>query len=235
MYKKVLYSITVILILLSIYVIANSSIQIKEMVELIAVCVYLLIFLYYSKVRDKMIFYAFILFMVTDILGLFYSENIVSKIIPIIRVLAYLIFARRIMNKFELLKGNKYILFFFFIVITLNVLLLYNIILGNSTPLIDNTDQLLFFFFGILLIAMSSMSVNYNFRYNSKRSLYFLYFIFAFIIADVAWFIASFIEQTFSSYLDTVAYIIALMFMVRYAVETEEKDDVLLESDNEFK
>jgi len=87
----------------------------------------------------------------------------------------------------------------------------------------------MFFCVGILIIILCTSALIYNFRYNSKRSLLFVFITFSFALSDASWFIAYFINTGSAFYFDIAFYLISLGSLIIYALETDTNDDILIE------
>ncbi len=82
--------------------------------------------------------------------------------------------------------------------------------------------------YGAVIILLTALAANYNFRYISKRSTYFFYLVFAFVISDISRFLAYYLNYDLIFYADRVLYVIGLLCTTWYVLYTFEEEDILL-------
>jgi len=231
-FKKTITILSLVLLCINLFIIYQYSLEEKRVVRLFSISCYFMIFWAYKGFRNKHILYVFILLILADIFNLCYEYDIFNKLISAIKISAYLILVKSILKKLKLFKKRKPIWFIFIgVFVSLNLLLLYQVVWETSNKMNDNLQLLLFMIYGIVLIAASMISAYYDFIYHTKRSLYFFYFTFTLVFSDVSWFIAYFLELPFFYYIETILYLISIYFILKYAVETSQSEDILLFED----
>ncbi len=228
-FKKTITILTLLLILVNLFVISGYSLQERRLMRLFSVCSYFIVLWIYKGFKDKTILYIFILLLFADIFNLYYEYDLMNKLVSVAKITAYFLIAKSVFTKLRLFKNTKpLIILFFSIIVSLNLVLVYQVVWETSDKMNDNLEVVLFLLYGIVIIGMGLISIHYNFRYHTKRSMYFLYFVFALILSDISWFIAYFLEIRILFYADILFYLAALYATVKYAIETSKKDDVLL-------
>ncbi|MBQ4820169.1 hypothetical protein [Aquimarina sp. MMG016] len=231
-FTKIITILAIVLALLNIVVISGYTVHERRLSRLFSIGCYFVLLLLFKGYKDKTITYVFFLLLLADIFNLYYEHHILGKLISVVKISAYFLLAKSIFSKLKLLRNTKPILLFFGgIVVALNLVFAFQIVWNTSDEMNDILDLILFLIYGIVIIGTIMISIHYNFRYHTRRSMYFVYFIFGLILSDISWFIAYFLKLFFSFYADILFYLIALYCMVRYAVETSKNDDVLLFDD----
>ncbi|GAA4275012.1 hypothetical protein GCM10022258_43080 [Aquimarina gracilis] len=167
-----------------------------------------------------------------DVFNLNYEHITLGKLISIVKIGAYILLIKSVFTKLTLFKNIKPIFHFFIgVIVVLNLGFAIQTIWNTSDKMNDTLDLILFLVYGITIIGVIIAAIQYNFRYHTKRSMYFAYFVFGLVLSDISWFIAYFLELFLAFYADISFYIIGLYCIVRYAVETSKNDDVLLFED----
>lgn len=204
----------------------------QRLSRLFSICSYFVVFLLFKGYRDKNITFIFILLILADVFNLNYEHIILGKLISITKISAYFLLIKSVFTKLILFKNVKPILYVFIgIIIALNLGLAIQTVWNTSDKMNDTLDLVLFLVYGVTIISVVIIAMQYNFRYHTKRSMYFVYFVFGLILSDISWFIAYFLDLILAFYADILFYIIGLYCIVRYAVETTKDDDVLLFED----
>lgn len=195
----------------------------------------LIIFILFKGYKTKNIVLVFLLLLITDFLAFFYDFNVaVSMAITIPKASVYFVLLRDIIKKLKVNSFKKPISFFFMFIIILNISLVYRIVLDPSNNFTNSYSQILIFCVGMVIILLCTSAIIYNFRFNSKRSLLFVFVVFALALSDASWFVGYYMSTKAAFYFDILFYLISLNSMILYALETDTSDDFLPESISDF-
>ena len=100
--------------------------------------------------------------------------------------------------------------------IAANTYTLYSIMDMLSYEFNDALEVGLFYFFGAVMMVMAVVAIGYNNKFNSNRSLLYIYLVFAFIFADVAALLAYYFGVPEFYYLDRLLVITGVLLLVNY-------------------
>lgn len=228
MLKKILIILSIVLILINVYLIYNYGFFERRLIRLISTCCYFLVFILFKSINNKNIFFAFIFLICVDILGLYYEKGLVSIIGPAIKLIAYAFIIKEIIKKVKIKGLKKPITLLLGLVVLLNLFLVYQTVSTTFFEIKNYAESTLYLVYGSVNILMCILTINYNFRYPSKKSIYYTYFVFALIISDASWFIAYYINASGAFYFDILFYLLAFCFMIFYA-ESKSIEDVVLD------
>jgi len=161
-----------------------------------------------------------------DIIGMDYETNdLNTKIVPIVKLVAYFLLIKSIYKKLNVSKTKKVITISFSIVILLNIFMFYNILWSDILKINDSIERGIFLFYAIVVLGTCIGAANYNFRYETERSQYFFYIIYALVLSDVAWFIGYYLDFKIAFYLDFIFYILGFYYLMKYNFETNNLKD----------
>jgi len=228
--RKLLVLLSVILLIINLLLISKYGDFERRLVRITTTTAFFILFLLFGGYKKTKFIILFLLLICVDFLAIFYEANtLISKIITIPKVLAYLVILSDVLKKLKIKNAKKSISLFFIIIIALNISLLYKILIVSSNNIAAYINRLLFFGIGVIIIALCTSALIYNFRYNSKRSLLFVFITFAFALSDASWFIAYFINAEQAFYFDIAFYLISLNSIIIYTLETSNNEDVFIE------
>lgn len=217
--------------IVSIYVISNYSLNTIRISRVLTAGFYLLLFLGIKKSNDRLIVLFFITLIIADVFNVFYEDPICRKLTSIFKLFGYLLLINKMISKVRFMKSNLIIKIVFTGVIGLNILAFCYLITSVSNKTNDTLELILLLVYGITLIALCSVAVNYHFRYNTWRSMYFIFFSFALLFTDVLAFLGYFLDYNFLFYGTRFFYVLALSLITMFALFTKEEKDILIEND----
>jgi len=226
--RRTLIALTIILLIINVLIINNFATYERRIARLVSILIFFAFFLFYKGYSDRTILYVFILLILTDVFGTNYENTITAKLVPLIKICAYFLLIKRIFSRIKIKKVRKPVMLAFGLILILNFALVYEIVINNNINTNDNFELVLLFLYGVIIVGMCTAALNYNFSNNTNRSLYFLYFIFALVLSDTTWYIAYYMSFKIAFQIDILFYLIAMLFMVRYAlVQDQEKTQLL--------
>jgi len=156
---------------------------------------------------------------------LFYENIALNKLTSLLTVIGYITLISYVIKKVQIKNLNKVIISFFVLLILFNAYKLHNIINTVKYVVLDYMQETLLYMYGIALIVMCTLSVNYNFKENTKRSMYFMNAMFCFTLSDLFAFIGYYHKIYHVYYADRFFYILSLYFIVRHTYQLSQKED----------
>ncbi len=225
--KKTLLIISIILFLINAYVTLSYTLIESRMMKLISAVIYFILFLFYKGFKNKSILLAISCFLVSDIFLIYYEKLSSNKLTSLIIIIGYIILIGHVFKRVQLKKINKYLLAFFAILILLNSYALYEVLKSLEYRFYDSLQQIIFYTHGIVIIALCAVAANYNFVYNTNKSMYFMYFSFAFAFSNLTAFLAYYYDTSIFFVLSRFLYVFAFFFVVNYVTVAHEKDEVI--------
>jgi hypothetical protein len=163
-------------------------------------------------------------FLISDVFLLFYEELSSNKLTSLLIIGGYIVLIGHVFKRVRLKKINKYLIVFFTFLILLNVYALYEVLKSLEYRFYDSLQQIIFYTHGIVIIALCAVSANYNFVYNTKKSMYFMYFSFGFAFSNLTAFLAYYYDVSTFYLISRFLYIFAFYFIVNYVVLDHQKE-----------
>jgi len=181
------------------------------------------LFKYFSKYRLLIIF---LLFAICDGLLVYYEIPILKKLIYLVRILAYLNLVIFIIPSLSKLKLNLFTIIISVFIISIDLYLLH-----DMAKILPGNDQnpiflMLFYLLGISSLVIVATSLSYLNRYANKKALFLVIASFCFILSDIFFYNAYYLEFAEFYYLDRFANIggsVALLLFSKYLIEKPEK------------
>ena len=169
--------------------------------------------------------FAFLCFIISDVFMLFYENIVLNKLTSLVTVIGYVTLISYRIKKVQVKNLNKYIISFFVALILFNAYKLYDIIHTIKYVLLDHVQEMLLYMYGASLITMCALSVNHNFKENTKRSMYFMLTTFSLTLSDLCAFTGYYHKIYSVYYADRAFYILSLYFIVRHTYQLSQKED----------
>jgi len=197
-------------------VIFFGSIEHSRLARMLTILFVTIFFYLENKVNNIWILAVLVLFCIRDIFFQFYEQSWGYKGYLIFAILAYatLLFER--LPKIRDLKITPGFMVITTALIAANTYTLYSIMDMLSYEFNDALEVGLFYFFGAVMMVMAVVAIGYNNKFNSNRSLLYIYLVFAFIFADVAALLAYYFGVPEFYYLDRLLVITGVLLLVNY-------------------
>lgn len=229
MSKNVSIVVTVILIIVNIYITTFFSIDERRIARLASISIYVTLFLIFKGFnRSKITFVTLLMFLISDVLGLYFEYPIMAKLVYFVRIMSYMLLFFTIFRKVKFEKVKPYVLIIISTVILLNLYLLFTLV-ESASKLTNNTSEYsIILLYGIIVVCTMFTATNYNLRYNTWRSTYFFYAVLAFILSDLSWFCAYFLNYSVLFNADIVFFCLGLFCLLNFAINTKGSEDILL-------
>jgi len=223
---------TILILVANSYILSGHSLNAVRVARVGTALAYFTLFLSFDKFRDKFVLLFFLTLIFADVFNVFYENPICRKLTSLFKLAGYLLLINKIIGKVKLIKSNTILKVVFIAVLSLNIITVVYIINSVSGKTNDVLELVLLLIYGLVLITLCSVAANYNFRYNNKRSKYFLYLSFGLVFTDISAFAGYFLEYSYFFYGTRLFYMGALLFVVYYAIYSKEEDDILIEDES---
>ncbi|MEE2771797.1 MAG: hypothetical protein VX712_06230 [Bacteroidota bacterium] len=177
------------------------------------------VFRYFSNPH---LFAIFFLFLVCDYMLINYENDSYKLLTFVTRLFAYVLIILLIWPSLRKLKVNLFTGTVAGFALLLNIYLIS--LMGKSTPENARADYFypIFYAFGISLLALVAVAISYHNRYGTPASFYLVVSSFGLILSDVFFYIAFYLGFDVFYYLDRVANILAISFLVAFAGARKE-------------
>ncbi|MGB6267464.1 MAG: hypothetical protein WBF67_00510 [Olleya sp.] len=204
----------------------------SRIVRVVSICLYLVLYLFNAQ-KVKKVILLFLLLCLSDYFDVYYNIPEYVKAYTVTKIFAYVVLFWLIKNKIKLFGKDIKINFLFGLIVVLNLVIGYGAVYNYSSGIVDNIEFCLLLIYGLVIVLLAVFSANYYFRYNSKRGLYFMSFIFGLVFADMSGFFANYVNMDEFFYVERAFYFSALLYFTFYLFLTKEEDDVLIFGDEE--
>ncbi|MDR5589621.1 hypothetical protein [Christiangramia sp. SM2212] len=182
--------------------------------------IFLLIFLFKS-VKSYQLLAVFALLVICDGLLVFYEMPVVKYFVYIVRILAYLNLILLLMPKLSKLKFNLITIVIACFIVAIDLYVLH--VMAETLPgSHQNTLFIsLFYLLGILSLALAAASLSYLNRYADGKGFYLVIVSLGFVLSDIFYYNAHYLQFTEFFYLDRLANIIGVAFLLAFAINSK--------------
>ncbi|WP_290478478.1 MULTISPECIES: hypothetical protein [unclassified Leeuwenhoekiella] len=166
---------------------------------------------------------ALTLLFIRDIFFQFYEQGWGYKFYLIFGTLFYLTVVFERLPKFSELKFKPGVVLVTSLLVALNTYTLYIIMNMQMVTYTfhDNLEPILFYIYGAAMMVLGVQAILYNNKYNSNRSLLYIFFAFGFIFSDIAALFAYYFEFDLFYFFDRFFFIVATGLLVKYGLNFE--------------
>jgi len=227
--------VAVMLLVINILVVQYFEIDESRILRVASVFSLLLFFFYYKSYSEKLILFALVLFTIRDIMILDY-ENVFFKTVSfILTIVAYSSILLLTIKRLKISKSTPIIILLVTILIFLNAFNVYYLSDIIKSGLDNQLQFVLFFIQGGVLILLGFAAFMYNERFQGKTPLIYLYMVLCFVLSDCFGLGAYFYEAQLAYFPERVFYLLALVFLVNFALNTKtQKEEGILLTEKEY-
>lgn len=220
---SLLLSFLVIANLLAIYYLDQS---VERWFRFGATFIVLLIYLLKYLTRSRLLI-IFLLLAICDALLVFYEIPPFKEIIYTVRILAYLNLILLVTPHLKKLRFNFFTLIIVLFVVSIDLYLLYE--MANSLILNDNDYLFLFLFYllGLMSLSLVGVCISYLNRYANKKAFLLVIVAFGFVMSDIFFYNAYYLDFEQFFYLDRLANILGLGALLFYGRELKKSKNGL--------
>jgi len=209
---------TIFLILVNLIGISTGDLPLSRLLRLCSVSCFLILYYLAPGPRNRWITFAISVLFLRDIFFQFYELWWGYKLYLGLGSVAYLLLIADSLPRLRRLKFNPGVISITLLLILINTYTLYTLMGMLSHTFNDPLEVILFYLYGALLIVMAVTAVINNNRYNSDRSLNYLFLVLAFIFSDIAALFAYYFGFENLYYADRIFFIMAAGFLANYGL-----------------
>lgn len=229
--KNTLISAAILLALVNLLVIGFHGNFERRLVRLVSSIICFSIFFCFKGYKEKNILLVIILLIIVDVFGIFYEKDFIRIVLPICKIGAYFFIAIEVIKKIKFNNFNKIIYFYLIVLFLLNLIVIIRTIISVSQDINSTIETIIYIFYGGIILFICSLALNYNYTYNSSRSLCYLVMILGLFLSDTSWFIGYYLKVDSAYYFDILFYLIGLFFMAYYGLQLKKEKDILINED----
>lgn len=204
-------------------VIAFMDLESSRLTRLVTL---VLLFCYYLFKKEKINLWtvvAFIFFISRDVFFQFYEEAWGYKTYLILGTLCYLTIVLERLPKISEINFKPGVVLVTLLLVAANTYTLYVIMNMSMVTYTfhDGLEPILLYVYGAAMMILGVQAIAYNNKYNSNRSLLYIFFAFGFIFSDIAALFAYYFEFGSFYFLDRFFFLGAMALFMNYGLNYE--------------
>ena len=222
--ERIIFSVFVVAaVLINLAVIAFLDLETSRLARLITLVLFFVYYRILKSFTNSWIALALLLFLIRDVFFQFYEEPWGYKLYIILGVLVYSTLVLERFPKLSDLKFNPGVLIVTSLLVAANTYVLYVVMNMQMVTYTfhDDLESILFYIYGGSMIILGVQAMTYNSKYNSNRSLLYIFFAFGFIFSDIAALFAYYFEFDLFYFFDRVFFLLGLGLLVKYGLNYE--------------
>ncbi|MFC7358325.1 hypothetical protein ACFQO1_11550 [Jejudonia soesokkakensis] len=228
-----LLNIAILLIIINVVVIYALDIIFSRWIRVISMLIFLTLLLFKRNFTNNFISIALFFLLLRDICIINYEVPIFRTISFFGTIGAYLVITYFILRRLKLFVFSPKIILFTIGLVALNIFNVYYLS-DIVIPVLDNSLQLILFFLqSAIILFMALFAYTYFETYSGKRPLFYLYFVFAFILSDLAGLAAYFFGLEEAYYFERIFYLagvgLLVYFVANFAQVEEHPSELVTE------
>ena len=175
------------------------------------------IFFLFNYKTEKRILLVLALLTVCDGLIINYEDPLFKKIIYAVRILSYLTIISYLYPYLSKLKLNPFTLIMVSFVIGIDVYLLHDMAVYIPNYSVDITFTVLFYMLGLTSLALVATCISYLNRYANTKGFLIVLVSFCFVLSDVTFYNAYYLDFKVFYYVDKIANVIGIASLIIFA------------------
>jgi len=219
-----------ILLLISAYVINSYGLLESRIMRVLSTLVFFIFFVSYKGYKEVWVFIAFLSFLISNFLMLFYEVPFCNKLTSILAIFGYFSLIYHVYKTMKIHITNTNLFIFYAFIVLLNFYGLYQIMSNIDAKLDDYLQKFIMYLYGSTIIIVCLFATNY--KKGIKKSMYFLFFVYAFSFSDFCAVLGYYYQYSALYYFSRAAYLFALFFMVRYILTMPDDNNNLLNNES---
>jgi len=157
---------------------------------------------------------------------IYYEVPFYNKLTSIITICGYFSLIYHVLNGMTIGRINAILIVFHAFFVLLYFYGFYQIMNNIEAKLDDYFQRIILYLYGTTIITVCAFATNY--KKGITKSMYFIFFVFAFSFSDFFAVLAYYFDIHPLYYIDRTIYICALFFMVHYTLIIPSDNDYLL-------
>lgn len=212
-----------VFLLLNLGVIGFYDLETSRLVRLVSIFSFLLYYVVAKKILNIWTITALLVLLIRDIFFQFYEQGWGYKFYLIFGTLFYLTIVLERLPKVSQIKFNPGVVLVTGLLVAANTYVLYIIMNMQMVTYTfhDSLEPILFYIYGAAMMVLGVQAISYNNKYNSNRSLMYIFFAFGFIFSDIAALFAYYFEFDVFYFFDRFFFISATALIVKYGLNYE--------------
>ena len=213
------------LIISNVWAVSNLDLDSARYVQLFGTGILLLIYILWGNI-EKTILLALILLVLCDGLIIDYENPIVRKLIYLTRITIYTTVISFVYPYLSRLRFNIFTILISAFVIALDVYLLHDMALYIPTYTQDGIFTILFYLLGLSSLALVAVCISYLNRYANIKGFLLVLISICFVLSDVTFYNAYYLEFEIFYYFDKTANIIGISSLILLSRNWSEKETI---------
>ncbi|RXG27600.1 hypothetical protein [Leeuwenhoekiella marinoflava] len=221
--KLVFITLIVLAAIINLSIVAFMDLESSRLARLMTILLFLIYFLVEKKIVNFWTLSALLFFTIRDVFFQFYEEPLGYKLYLIIGILCYVTLVLERMPKISEINIKPSVIVVTLLLVAANTYTLY-VIMNMSMvthTFHDNLEPLLLYAYGAAMMVLGVQAIAYNNKYNSNRSLLYIFFAFGFIFSDIAALFAYYFNFEMFYFLDRFFFLGSLAMLVNYGLNFE--------------
>ena len=209
--------------IINLSLIAIYDLETSRLARLVSIIVFCIYYGVSKKVLNIWTVSVLSLLVVRDIFFQFYEQGWGYKLYLIFGTLCYLTLVLERLPRLSQLKFRPGVLVVTSLLVAANTYTLYIIMNMQMVTYTfhDSLEPILFYIYGAAMMILGVQAISYNNKFNSNRSLMYIFFAFGFIFSDIAALFAYYFEFDVFYFFDRFFFITAIALMVKYGLNYE--------------
>lgn len=220
-----------LLIFVNILPILTMDLHISRLARLISVALLFVFYISRKKSKNIWVTIALSLFVGQQIFHQFYENAWGYKGYMILASLAYLAIIVECLPKFDFKQFRPWLIIVAVLLILANTYTLYIFIDALIVGLRNSSEIFLFYVKGSSVVLLLIIAVFYNNKYNSTRSLRYIFFTFCFTFSDIAVLFAYYFGFEYVYLISRLFFLIGIGLLVSYGLNSEIDREEIYEYD----
>ncbi len=181
-----------------------------------ATFIFLVIYLlrYFSNYR---LFVIFLLLAICDGMLIYYEIPVLRSIIYLLRILVYINMVYILLPALSKLKLNSFTISVSTFIIAIDLYLLHEMAESLPSGAQHTLSLILFYLLGLASLGLATTSLSYMNRYANRNAFFFVIVSFAFILSDLFYYIAYYLQFEEFYYLDRLVNIIGMGLLLVFS------------------
>ena len=212
-----------LLIVINLTIIALTDLETSRLTRLISIGTFFAYYLIKKELLNLWTVIAFLFFIGRDIFFQFYEEPWGYKSYLILGTLCYLTIVFERLPKISQINFKPGVVLITLILVAANTYTLYVIMNMSMVTYTfhDGVEPILLYVYGAAMMVLGVQAIAYNNKYNSNRSLLYIFFAFGFIFSDIAALFAYYFEFEIFYFFDRFFFLGAMAMLVQYGLNYE--------------
>ncbi|MFB9054581.1 hypothetical protein ACFFVB_15935 [Formosa undariae] len=216
------------MVLINFFIITQFTAFDSRLVRNITTLAFFILYIFFGGLKKTKLTIVFSLFILTDVCILFYDNLIYNSLVSVLKSIGLAVLSWHLLPKFKIVFESKKSTVGSLLIIIFSGILFVELLDLAIMKFSDNLHIFLYACCALLYIILLILVVNYNFRYNSIRSIVCLFCVFSLAASDLLAFISYYLEVGVFYYPTRLFHILGVTLFTAYAVLPFKKEELLI-------